>query len=60
MTLSFIDTVKDAGIVGAGGAGFPEGSGADHLTALAQASRILKDEATCNKIRLASGKEEIS
>lgn len=37
----------------------PEGSGADHLTALAQASRILKNEATCNKIRHASGKEEI-
>ena len=36
-----------------------EGSGADHLTALAQASRILKNEATCNKIRQASGKEEI-
>jgi len=37
----------------------PEGSGADHLTALAQASRILKNESICNKIRQASGKEEI-
>ena len=37
----------------------PEGSGADHLTALAKASRILKDEATCSKIRQISKKEEI-
>ena len=37
----------------------PEGSGADHLTALAQASRILKDETTCNKLRQAGSKEEI-
>lgn len=37
----------------------PEGSGADHLTALAQASRILKDESTCNKLRQAGSKEEI-
>ena len=37
----------------------PEGSGADHLTALAQASRILKDEATCSKLRQAGSKEEI-
>lgn len=37
----------------------PEGSGADHLTALAQASRILKDEATCNKIRKTANREEI-
>lgn len=37
----------------------PEGSGADHLTALAQASRILKDEAACNKLRQAGSKEEI-
>lgn len=37
----------------------PEGSGADHLTALAKASRILKDENTCNKIRQISKKEEI-
>ncbi len=37
----------------------PEGSGADHLTALAKASRILKDEATCNKIRQISKCEEI-
>ena len=37
----------------------PEGSGADHLTALAQASRILKDESLCNKIRQISNPEEI-
>ncbi len=37
----------------------PEGSGADHLTALAKASRILKDENTCGKIRQISQKEEI-
>ena len=29
----------------------PEGSGADHLTALAMLSRILKDETTCDKLR---------
>lgn len=29
----------------------PEGNGADHLTALASASRILKDETLCKKIR---------
>lgn len=29
----------------------PEGSGADHLTALARLSRILKDEALCGKLR---------
>ncbi len=29
----------------------PEGSGADHLTALAKLSRILKDEAMCTKLR---------
>ncbi len=29
----------------------PENSGADHLTALAMLSRILKDESTCNKLR---------
>lgn len=37
----------------------PEGSGADHLTALAKASRILKDEATCDKLRQTSNAEEI-
>lgn len=37
----------------------PEGSGADHLTALAQVSRILKDEATCSKLRAASRTDEI-
>ena len=29
----------------------PEGNGADHLTALAKLSRILKDDALCNKLR---------
>lgn len=29
----------------------PDSSGADHLTALAQVSRILKDEALCDKLR---------
>ena len=37
----------------------PESNGADHLTALAQISRILKDEETCAKLRAASSKEEI-
>lgn len=37
----------------------PESSGADHLTALAQASRILKDEATRSKIRQISSAQEI-
>ena len=29
----------------------PEGNGADHLTALAKLSRILKDDVLCNKLR---------
>ena len=37
----------------------PESNGADHLTALAQISRILKDEETCAKLKAASSKEEI-
>ncbi len=37
----------------------PESNGADHLTALAQISRILKDEETCTKLRAASSKDEI-
>ncbi len=37
----------------------PEGSGADHLTALAQVSRVLKDEATCSKLRVASRSDEV-
>ena len=37
----------------------PEDSGADHLTALALTSRLLKDEDLCNKIRQASSAEEI-
>ena len=37
----------------------PEGSGADHLTALAQVSRILKDESTCKKLRQIDSAEDI-
>lgn len=37
----------------------PEGSGADHLTALAMLSRILKDESTCDKLRQMSKATEI-
>lgn len=37
----------------------PEGSGADHLTALAQTSRILKDESTRTKIRQISSAQEV-
>ena len=37
----------------------PEDSGADHLTALALTSRILKDEDLCNKIRSTSSTSEI-
>lgn len=37
----------------------PEGSGADHLTALAKISRILKDEGTCAKLRKMTSPEEI-
>lgn len=37
----------------------PESNGADHLTALAQISRILKDEETCTKLRAANSTEEI-
>jgi len=37
----------------------PENSGADHLTALAQISRIIKDDTSCKKIRSASSTEEI-
>lgn len=37
----------------------PESSGADHLTALAQASRILKDESIRSKIRQISSAQEI-
>lgn len=37
----------------------PEGSGADHLTALAQISRILKDEALCKKIRKEEDSETV-
>ena len=37
----------------------PEGNGADHLTALAMLSRILKDESTCDKLRQMSKPTEI-
>ncbi len=37
----------------------PEGSGADHLTALAMLSRILKDESICNKLRQMSNETGI-
>lgn len=37
----------------------PEGNGADHLTALAMLSRILKDESTCGKLRQMSKSTEI-
>lgn len=37
----------------------PENSGADHLTALAMVSRVLKDADTCEKLRQARNKEEI-
>ncbi len=37
----------------------PENSGADHLTALAMLSRILKDEGTCNKLRQMNKPTEI-
>ena len=37
----------------------PENSGADHLTALAMLSRILKDETVCSKLRKMSRVNEI-
>jgi len=37
----------------------PEDSGADHLTALALTSRLLKDEDTCKKLRAAKTPDEI-
>lgn len=37
----------------------PETDGADHLTALATLSRILKNDDTCDKLRKAKSKEEI-
>ncbi len=37
----------------------PETDGADHLTALATLSRILKNEETCEKLRKAKSKDEI-
>lgn len=37
----------------------PENSGADHLTALASLSRILKNPDACEKLRSARSKEEI-
>lgn len=37
----------------------PENSGADHLSALSQISRVIKDEESCTKIREAKTKKEI-
>ncbi len=37
----------------------PENSGADHLTALAQISRLLKNDATCEKLRHAKDQDEV-
>ena len=37
----------------------PENSGADHLTALAALSRVLKDPDVCEKLRHACSKDEI-
>lgn len=37
----------------------PDSCGADHLTALAQISRLLKDENTCEKLRNAKSAEEL-
>jgi PTS system nitrogen regulatory IIA component len=37
----------------------PENSGADHLTALAALSRILKTEGSCEKLRKAHSVEEL-
>ena len=37
----------------------PEDSGADHLTALAKISRILKDESMCSKLRQITSNEDI-
>ena len=37
----------------------PENSGADHLTALAAISKILKDEELCAKLRKASDTKHI-
>ena len=37
----------------------PEGNGADHLTALAKISRILKDEPLCKKIRKEDDEETV-
>lgn len=37
----------------------PESSGADHLTALAQVSRLLKDSVMVDKLRDATDKEEV-
>ena len=45
MTLSFIDTVKDAGIVGAGGAGFPT-----HVKLNAKAEYFIVNAAECEPL----------
>lgn len=45
ITLSFIDTVKDAGIVGAGGAGFPT-----HVKLNAKAEYFIVNAAECEPL----------
>ena len=45
MTLSFLDTVKDAGIVGAGGAGFPT-----HVKLNAKAECFIVNAAECEPL----------
>lgn len=37
----------------------PENAGADHLKALARVSRLLRNHAVCEKLRAASGAEEL-
>jgi nitrogen PTS system EIIA component len=37
----------------------PEGAGADHLKALARVSRLLRNQAVCDKLRAAGNAEEI-
>jgi PTS system nitrogen regulatory IIA component len=37
----------------------PENAGADHLKALARVSRLLRDKATCEKLRTATSAEAL-
>jgi PTS system nitrogen regulatory IIA component len=37
----------------------PENAGADHLKALARVSRLLRDKATCEKLRAAKSSEAL-